>query len=271
MTESAGSLLRHAASAACLAFVLVSPAAAQQSPPPLAEAPPGPQFMSRYDFHLSADSLAVADQRFAWDTHFGGDFDLVNYVHGRATFLADYQAVLGTEYRPFDPNQGNYTLEAAGSGQVRGTEIFLVLHHISRHFSDRPKRFAIAWNVLQARLLKRVTVRGATFDLRGDLGKVSAHAFVDYSWTADADLIVRRPINSHVGIYARGYAETFGINKTISGRRRQTGGRLEGGIQLPGSGGSAELFVGYEQVVDADPISQLPRTWTFAGFRLISK
>jgi hypothetical protein len=269
MTESVASFLRHAAFAACLA--LASPAAAQPSLAPITEAPPEAQFMSRYDFHLTADSLATTDQRFTWDVRFGGDFDLVDYVKGRAMFVADYEAVLGSEYRPFDPNQGNYALEAAASGRAAGTEILIVLHHISRHFSDRPKRFAIAWNVMQARVLKRATIRGTTFDFRGDLGKVIAHAFVDYGWTADGDLLVRRPLNSKVGLYAHGYVETFGIDKTVSGRPRQTGGRLESGIRLSGPGGAAELFVGYEQVVDADPIEQLPLSWTFAGFRLVSK
>jgi hypothetical protein len=270
MTDT-GSCVRRAAMAVCLIFLAVRPSAAQLAPPPLTDPPTSPQLMSRYDFHLSADSLANRDPRFVWDTHFGGDFDLVDYVHGRVTVLVDYQAVLGNEIRPFDPNQGNYTLEAAGSGRTRGIEGFVVLHHVSRHFGDRAKAIPIAWNVLQARVLKHVDVGGSTIDVRIDAGKIVARATVDYSWTADADVLVRRRLNDHVGIFARGYLETFGVYRTVAGRNRQTGGRVEGGFRLPGRGGAIELFGGYERIVDADPLEQLPLRWGFLGFRMVTK
>jgi len=74
------------------------------------------------------------------DTHFGGSVDLVDYVGGRAGVLIDFQAVLGSEYRPFDPNQGNYTLEAFASARRGSTEIVgcsITCRGIS---ADRPKR-----------------------------------------------------------------------------------------------------------------------------------
>jgi hypothetical protein len=270
MTDAVGSFLRHAAAAACLTLALAHVAAAQPAPPPLAEAPAGAQFMSRYDFHLSANALAIDDPRFTWDTHFGGDFDLLNYVHGRATFLADYQAMLGEEFRPFDPNQGNYTLEAATSARLPEVEVFVVLHHVSRHISDRPKPISIAWNVLQGRALKRFEIDGTVVDLRADLGKVVARAFVDYSWTADADLLVRRPISPRLGVFARAYGEIFGVHKSVNNRGAQAGGRIEAGVRLPGQGGAVELFAGFEQMVDADAMEQLKRRWAFAGFRLVT-
>ena len=48
---------------------------------------------------MTAAGLASGDERFTWDAHFGGAFDFVDYVHGRMYFLADYQAVLGSEFR----------------------------------------------------------------------------------------------------------------------------------------------------------------------------
>ena len=94
-----------------------------------------------------------------WDTHWGADFDLVDYVKGRVSFLVDYQAVLGNEFRPFDPNQGNYMLEFSGSRRLGRTELVGAFHHVSRHLSDRPKRQAIAMNVLEGRVLRRFDVR----------------------------------------------------------------------------------------------------------------
>src|SRR5205823_13475573 len=62
-------LNRQAIVTAGLLLFLATPAAAQQ---PLASPPASPQFLSRYDFHLSAAALANDDQRFSWDAHFGG-------------------------------------------------------------------------------------------------------------------------------------------------------------------------------------------------------
>src|SRR4051812_33655672 len=119
MSDTSGSLMRGAAAAACLMFVLAAPAAAQQVTVD-APAPPGPEFMSRYDFHLSAAALGDSDIRFGWDAHFGGDLDILDYVKGRTTVVIDYDVVLGHEQRLFDPNQGNYTLEASSSWRVAG-------------------------------------------------------------------------------------------------------------------------------------------------------
>src|SRR6185295_7647864 len=88
MTETLGSTCRHVAVAACLSTFFGGVAQAQPplAPPPLANPPTSAQFMPRYDFHLAASYLLTDDDAFSFDTHFGGDFDLVDYVLGRATF-----------------------------------------------------------------------------------------------------------------------------------------------------------------------------------------
>src|SRR5262249_7609529 len=121
---------------------------------PMTAAPTSAEFMSRFDFRMWAAALAYDDPRFVWGTHWAGDFDLVDYVYGRATFVADYQALLGNEYRPFDPYQSNYLLEAAGSIRFPQVEMFVVLNHVSRHLGDRPKRIAVAENSLGPRFLR---------------------------------------------------------------------------------------------------------------------
>ena len=124
MSDTAGSLepsfaaqpVRAALAALILTLIVGARAAAQQ--PLVAPAPARPEFLSRYDFHMTVASLmppkdtpeALADERFSWDTHFGGSFDLLDLVVGRAGATIDFHAVEGSEYRPFDPNQGNYTL-----------------------------------------------------------------------------------------------------------------------------------------------------------------
>src|SRR5438045_2070807 len=85
------------------AVVCASGAVARaQIPQPIAEpAPAAPDFLSRYDFHLSASALAGGGDDFAWDAHFGGSFDVVDYVVGRASVIVDYQAGLGNVPRIF--------------------------------------------------------------------------------------------------------------------------------------------------------------------------
>jgi len=267
MPDTIGSLTRHAAAVACLTLALAVPAAAQDPGPSPVAAPSAPAFMSRYDFHLSAAGLSSPDERFSWDTHFGGDMDIVDYVGGRVNILVDYQAMLGSEYRPFDPNQGNYTLEASASGRAGGTEIAGVFHHVSRHLSDRPKRFAVAYNAFGARVLRRFVAAGTTVDVRAEAAKVVQLSYLDYRWTAAADLLIRRPINKVAGVYGRGAISFYGIDPSVSDRTRQRGGRFEGGVRLDGQAGAVELFAGYERRVDAYQIDLLPVQWGFAGFR----
>jgi hypothetical protein len=267
MPDRLRSLIWRAALASCLTIVAVARAGAQQ---PLAEPPSSGQFLSRYDFHLSAAGLDDTDPRFKWDTHWGGDFDLVDYVHGRTMLLADYEAVLGDQLRLFDPNQGNYRLEVSSSLRIGKTELAGVLHHESRHLSDRANTQAIAWNVVSARVLRQFDIGKATLALRADAGPLIARAYVDYTWMATGEAILRRALTPHVGLLGRATTEIYGVDPAIAGRSRQTGGHLEAGVRLSGRGGALELFAGYERVVDAYPLGRQPGRWPFAGFRIVN-
>jgi len=266
MSDTPGSLIRRAVVAACLAFIVAVPAFAQSPAPPS----PSPDFLTRYDFHLAANALAIEDPRFSWETHFGGDLDLVDYVHGRASMLVDYQAVLGDQLRPFDPNQSYYVLEASSSVRVPGVEIAGVFHHVSRHLSDREKEFPIAWNIFGLRALRRIDVAGVTIDTYGGAGVIAGHSNVDYSWTADLDLAIRRAITSHVGAFVRGHGDVFGVDGT-GNRGTQTGGRVEAGVRFNGRAGALELFAGLERRIDADPLDFQTERWGIAGFRLVGR
>ena len=212
---------------AALVLLVSGGRALAQYPQPLPEAPSEPQFLSRYDFHLAAAGLGSGiPERFQWDTHWGGDFDLVDYVSGRFGFLVDYQAVLGNEFRSFDPNQGNYTLEFSGSKRFGRTEVAAVFHHVSRHLSDRPKRFAVAMNALEARVLRRFQL-GATslVDVKAEAGHITEKAYVDYTWMGKLDVTARHDLNSRAGVYGRGYADFYATDQAIAGFSRS--GRSE--------------------------------------------
>jgi hypothetical protein len=249
----------------CVVLLAGAPALAQE---PLAEAPATPEFMSRFDFRMWAAMLGSDDQRFTWDTHWAGDFDFVDYVRGRMTFLADYQALLGEEFRPFDPYQSNYTLAVSASLRRRRMEYAFVFHHVSRHLGDRDKRDSVAMNAMLGRVLRHVDWPNVTLDLRGDFGPVVARAFVDYTWMGNVDVVLQRPVSNHTALYGRAYGNTYWVDPAIAGRKRQQGGKIEAGVRLLGTGGAIDLFAGYEKVIDADPLDRQARRWAFAGFRL---
>lgn len=260
--------ISRAALTACITLSTIGIAAAQQ-PQGITDAPASPEFFSRFDFNMSAAKLAYPDQRFSWDTHWAGDFDLFDYVYGRVSFIGDYQAVLGSEFRAFDPYQSNYLLEAIGSVRYRKTEVLGVLNHVSRHLGDRFKPLAVAENSLGPRVMRRYEKGEMTYEVRGNLRKVIARAYVDYTWIADIDLTAATDLRPRVGLYGRAFGQTIAVDKTIAGRDRQSGGRLEAGVRLRGEKGDMELFAGAERVIDADQLDRVPRQWAFIGFRLL--
>ena len=58
-------------------------------------------FMPRYKFYILVAALAHDDPRFAWDTHFGGDVDVLAFAARTCQRSADYEAVLGSEIPRF--------------------------------------------------------------------------------------------------------------------------------------------------------------------------
>jgi hypothetical protein len=214
---------------------------------------------------------ALADERFSWDTHFGGSLDLLDVVAGRAGAAIDFQAVEGSEYRPFDPNQGNYTLEAFAMVRAGGGEIGGIFHHVSRHLSDRPKRAAIAWNELGARLLRRISVGPTTVDVDLEGGRTIQHSFVDYTWLGEVNVLVRHPLNEHVSVFGLAAGQFFAVDEELAGRGTQTGGLVEAGVRLYGRGAIIEIFAGYENRVDAYPLDRVPHHWGLTGLRLLSR
>jgi hypothetical protein len=256
--------------AAGLVLFLNSPAAAQR---PLASPPATPQFLSHYDFHLSAAALANDNPRYSWDTHFGGAIDIVDYVYGRAATVLDYEAVLGNELRPFDPNQGNYILELSSSYRIKRTEVAAIFHHVSRHLSDRPKVIPVAWNILGVRMLREATLGKTTIDMVADFGRTTEKVNVDYRWSTNADVVVRRQFHPHGAVFASATGHTMSVvpSPGIAPRHSQTGGVVEGGLQFIGEAGVGELFVGYERRFDAYPLGFMPERWFMVGFRVVRR
>ena len=256
--------VRPLAVASCIVLIAVVSARAQ----PVPAAPRRFEVLPRFDFRISANALTSDDPRFTWDTHWAGDFDLVDYSYGRLTFLADYQAILGEQLQPFDPYQSQYHLEMSTSLRQGSNEWALAFHHVSRHRGDRPLPQAVAWNTLLWRIQKRIERQGTTLDFKGDIGPAVAKAWVDYTWRGNADVVARRPISPAVDVYARALGDTIGVDEDIAGRGQQWGGRLEAGVRFTGRAGAIEVFGGFERMIDADPLDRTTRQWLIGGFRL---
>ena len=97
------------------------------------------------------------------------------------------------------------------------------------------------------------------------------HSFVDYTWLGELNLLVRRPLGDHVGVFGHGSGQLFAVDEAVAHRGSQAGGLIEAGVRLNGRAGAIELFAGYEKRVDADPLDRLPQHWGLAGFRLLSR
>lgn len=227
-------------------------------------------FFPRFDFHLSADHLSSDDTRFVWDTNFGGDMDLVDYGRGRSTFAVNYEAVLGEQFRRFDPNQGNYLLDLSTSLRAHGIEVAALFHHTSRHLSDRFKLSPVDWNMFGASVAHDARHGAMQIRTQGDLLGVLLKSSVDYSWEANGGVSIRVPLHPHISAISAGSARLVGVDGTRN-RGMQRGARGEAGLRLEGQGGAIELIVAAERRIDAYPLQNSAMSWYSAGFRFVSR
>jgi hypothetical protein len=234
------------------------------------EAPAGVRFLPRYVFHMTGEHLSGDDPRLVWEANYGGELDLVDFGSGRVTFTANYQVLLGEEIRIFDPNQGNYLLEASVSRRVRGIEFAGVFHHVSRHLSDRDKQNPLDWNMVGVRAHALTERNSLALEARADLLTVIQHSFVDYQWEARLGGGLRAQVAPRLVMLSRVEVDVLGVDGTAD-RGTQAGFRLEGGVSLEGDAGSIELFVAVERRVDPIPFERSAVTWTALGFRLVGR
>ena len=254
-----------------LALMAGAPSVFAQTPVPASPSPaPAIEFLTRYAFHLNAEHLSTDDRRFTWDTNFGGELDFVDYGYGRGTFYANFQAVLGEEFRAFDPSHGNYILGGLASGRAGAVEIAGGLHHESRHLSDRAKRFAIDWNMLGARVRADVTRDRMNVEARADLRGVVFKSYVDYNWELDGEVRLRYAARPRVALIAAGGLRLIGTDGSRA-RGTQFGVREEGGLRFSGNGAAVELILAVERRIDPYPLEFGTLTWFSAGFRLVSR
>ena len=255
---------------AALAVVLCAGTAAAQTSDDEEPQPGRVQLLPRSVFHLSAEHLSGENLMFVWDTNFGGELDVIDYGTGRAVFVANYQAILGDEFRHFDPNQGNYILSGSASVRTPKVEVAGVFYHQSRHLADRPNRIAVAWNMMGARVQREFTAGRAQMDARVDVRGVVAKAFVDYTWEIEAAVRSDVQLRPAIGVLFSGTLRRLGVDDSQN-RGDQTGFRGETGVRFEGRRGAMELFLAAERRIDPSPLQFGTANWVTVGFRLLSR
>ena len=228
------------------------------------------EILPRFDLRLQGEYLVIDDSRFNWDFDFGAEVDAIDWGSGRATFVAAYEAIAGEEFRRFDVNQGNYLLEAAIGFRTRGVEIGPVWHHVSRHLSDRPKRFPIDWNMIALRARSTRSGAGAHLAWQVDARRTVRRSFVDYDWELEGGAAARRPVAARWAATAAASLRVAGVDGSRD-RGTQWGGRLEAGVRLQGRAGSGELFLAVERRIDPYPAEFGTARFVTSGLRLRSR
>jgi hypothetical protein len=257
----------------CLVCVMSVVPAAAQAPAPDATAVPAPQvqFLSRFNFHIQAGAVSDPTEMFDWIADLGGDIDFVDYGRGRINFLAQYEVVMGTEYKSFDPNQGNYTLNLSATWRALGGEFLGVFHHISQHLGDRAKTFPIDWNTAGVQFYRPFVAGPVLMKGQAYAAKVVQKSYVDYTWDMGAGLDAQLPVSPRVSVMLRGSMQRMNVDASIADRSAQNGGHGEVALRVAGVRAQMELFCAYERRIDAAPVLRKPENWALAGFRFVKE
>jgi hypothetical protein len=237
-------------------------------PPP--DAPHQTGSLTRFDAYFQFSSLVADDPRFDWEADIGFDLDVADYGRGRVFFRAGYQGILGRERRSYDLNHGNYRFAAGTTLRSGATEIIGLLTHVSRHLVDRENEPSISWNTAGARVRHHLRTGGTTVDVEVGAGWAMQQAYVDYQWTSDAIVTVRRDAGRGRGLFATAAGGVIGIDHDVSARARICGGRIEGGLRIDGRAADVEIFAGYERRMDAYPTDRFRVRMWVVGFRIVN-
>lgn len=253
-----------------LAWLSLPAAAAAQVPRLLVPAA-STDFLSRFDYLLAIETLSGDDPQFQWDADFCGEFDIVGGPRGRVSALFNYEAILGEELQPFDPNQGNYAIELVGGGRWGRAEAAVVFHHTSRHLGDRAKTFGIAWNHLGAQVTWTEVGDRQAWQVQGRLVKTVMADGVDYVLDASGNVLYERDLRPRLAVVARASAIARTIEETpFHPAETQLGGRAEVALRVRGGAAHLEFHAGVERRVEAAIFTRGTKTWALMGLRVMS-
>ena len=228
-------------------------------------------FLTHYNFHLNAAWLVSRDDRFVWDTDFGGDLDFVDFRRFRGNLLVNFEGILGEQLRTIDPNQGNFAIDVSAWWRtgVFDTELGATVHHVSRHLFDRDKESAIDWNMVGFQHTVPLQFRSWDIEIGSRALKTIQRSFVDYTGEVGGSIQALRVVHPGASLSLGAELTFVAVEQSERGRDHQLGGRVEIGVRFPGGDGAGELFIARERRIDAEPFDLVPTTFTLVGFRLL--
>ena len=261
-------VLAAAASTAAAQSIQLAPLENTQAP---VDNPEGAVvWLPNYKFHLNMAHLSDDSPRYNWDANYGGELGIIAVGRTQLSFVANYQAVLGEEFHPFDPNQGNYTIDGVLSTRVRGFYVAGVFHHLSRHLADRPKEPPVDWNMMGGRVGRIFTSDTTEVEARFDLLGAILKTNVDYNWEMHTGARVHHHVYGTFGLIGSAMLRQVGTNG-LGNRGTQTGGRGEGGFRISGKGATIELYLAVEKVIDPYPTEFGTANYASVGMRLLTR
>ena len=154
--------------------------------------------------------------------------------------------------------------------RIGAVEAAGVFHHVSRHLSDRPKRFPVDWNMIGGRI---AGIRRARPDRAARRASTSAASSRRRTSTTAGKWKRRaRRASRFVPGWRSSRAAASGCVGVDGSRDRGTqyGFRGEGGVRLDGRGAALELFVAAERRLDPYQLEFSTVTWLTMGFRISS-
>ena len=228
-------------------------------------------FLTNYNFHLNAARLISSDDRFVWDTDFGGDLDFVDVQHFRGNLLVNFEGIIGEQLRAIDPNQGNFTIDVSAWWRpgVLVTELGATFHHVSRHLTDRDKESAIDWNMVGFQHTWPLPFRSWDIEIGYRALKTIQRSFVDYTAEVGGSLQALHVVHPRASLFLEAELTLVAVDQSEHGRNHQVGGRVEIGVRFHGGDGAGELFIARERRIDAEPFDLVPTTFTMLGFRFL--
>ena len=239
-------------------------------PKPQTTAPPlqGVLTAFRTTFGIQRFAGAHADTAFDWDVDLSVDFDMVDLGFVRINTFGSVETIIGSEFRPVDPNQNNYTVDFTVFLRLPRGELATMFHHVSRHLVDRVGRAGVSWNMIGLAYGDRFLVGDFSIDTwaRG-MGTVG-RAGVDYQGQFEGHVNVARPISARMALIAGAYGAVVPVEVATFGRTTRSGGRAEGGVRLKAGAAALDLFVAWERRIDAMTIERDSVSWAQLGFRL---
>ena len=144
-----------------------------------------------------------------------------------------------------------------------------MFHHVSRHLSDRAKRFPVDWNMLGGRIAGVAATRPDVSLAAASTSAASSRSrIVDYRWELEPACAPRVALQPRV---ARGRDRRRSACVGVDGTRdrgTQTALRVEGGSASTAAARALELFVAAERRIDPYPLEFSTVTWLTAGFRI---